>query len=230
MTSKNKKVISRILAGVIASFGMVMLVSVIAPIAKYEAESRQKYPELITPLASGTTYQKTTGLVDYTKASNWFPEAGGDSVLGINNNQYHITIPSLGIKKAVVTIGGEDLAESLIQYPGTALPGKAGNSVIFGHSILPQYYDPSNYLSIFSTLPTIDEGEDIYVDYDGITYKFSVVDLFEVKPTDIQILDQESENSYISLVTCTPPGHPLKPKRLIVKAKLVPTNDITAFN
>lgn len=230
MGKRKKKFLARVFAGIAAVIGAVMLVSVIAPISSYEAESRQKYPDLINPLAASTTYQKTTGLVDYTNANNWFPAAEGDSVLGISDSGYSLTIPSLGIKKAIVNVGGEDLSKSLIQYPGTALPGKPGNAVIFGHSILPQYYNPKDYLAIFSTLPTLDEGEDIYVDYDGITYKFVVEDLFEVKPTDIEILDQNAENSYLSLVTCTPPGHPLKPKRLIVRAKLVPTTDITSFN
>ena len=52
--------------------------------------------------------------------------------------------------------------------------------------------------------------------------------MFEVKPTDIQILEQSTSESYITLVTCTPPGHPLKPRRLIVRAKLIPTTQANA--
>jgi len=121
-----------------------------------------------------------------------------------------------------VAIGGEDLSDSVIQYPGTALPGKRGNSVLFGHSILPQFYDPEDYLAIFSTLPTMEEGNKIEVNFDGITYNYEVVDMFEVRPTDIYILEQNESTPYLSLVTCTPPGHPLRPKRLVVRAKLIP--------
>jgi sortase A len=92
--------------------------------------------------------------------------------------------------------------------------------VVFGHSILPQFFDPKNYMSIFSTLPTIKQGDEILVYFDGITYKYIVRDMFEVRPDDIQILEQNTSGSYLTLVTCTPPGHPLKPKRLIVRAKL----------
>jgi len=81
---------------------------------------------------------------------------------------YNISIPKLRIDNAVVAIGGEDLNEHLIQYPGTALPGRRGNAVIFGHSILPRFYDPKRYISIFSLLHTLEMGDPIYVYYDGI--------------------------------------------------------------
>ncbi|OGM21301.1 hypothetical protein A2771_01550 [Candidatus Woesebacteria bacterium RIFCSPHIGHO2_01_FULL_38_26b] len=135
-----------------------------------------------------------------------------------------INLLSEQIEKIAVTIGGEDLAKSLIQYPGTALPGKTGNTVVFGHSILPQYFDPKNYLSIFSTLPTLKKGDEIYTYFDGISYRYEVDDIFEVSPKDIQVLEQNTNGSFITLITCTPPGHPLKPKRLIVRAKLIPVN------
>ena len=109
------------------------------------------------------------------------------------------------------------------------MPGKNGNSVIFGHSILPLFFDPENYLSIFSTLDKLNKGDEVYIDYDGISYIYKVEDLFEVKPTDIQILGQDSNGSFITLVTCTPMGDPRKPKRLIVRARLIPSQDPPNF-
>ncbi|MDP1710014.1 MAG: sortase, partial [bacterium] len=134
---------------------------------------------------------------------------------------FTISIPKLKIDKATVAIGGEDLSKHIIQYPGTALPGKRGNSVLFGHSILPIFYNPKNYLSIFSLLPTLNIGDEIEIDYDGVFYKYRVETMFEVKPTDLQVLDQDSSDSFLTLVTCTPPGDPGKPKRLIVRARIV---------
>ena len=204
--------------------GVVMLISVIYPIASYEARSRQRYPQLINPLAEEESI--TLEDYDYTNASNWFPGAKEKKEFLANNVRFYtITIPSLNISDATVSIGGEDLSDNLIQYPGTALPGKNGNSVIFGHSILPLFFDPENYLSIFSTLDKLDKGDEVYIDYDGISYIYKVEDLFEVKPTDIQILGQDSNGSFITLVTCTPMGDPRKPKRLIVRARLIPSQD-----
>jgi len=205
--------------------GLIIIASTLYPILSYEWESAQKYPTLISPLVDEEKASFKFSKTDYTKASSWFPEEDGDIDFSTNEVMFFtITIPKLGIDNATVAIGGEDLADNLIQFPGTALPGKKGNAVIFGHSVLPQYFDPSNYLSIFSTLPELSEGDVVYANFDGIMYEYTIEDMFEVTPKDIQILEQDASSSYLTLVTCTPPGHPLKPKRLIVRAKLTPDN------
>lgn len=218
-----KKII-KICAGISFISGMIILLSVVYPIASYEAKSKRDYPELVSPLSNSSGGMKDDYSLlseeDYTKASNWFPT---NEVFGKNEIiEYTLTIPKLGIENAHVSIGGEDLAEGLVQYPGTAIPGRVGNSVVFGHSILPIFYDPDNYLAIFSTLDKLNDGDDIYVDYDGIVYHYQVYDKFEVKPTQIEVLRQDEDASYMSLITCTPPGHPAKPKRLVVRAEIVP--------
>ena len=76
-------------------------------------------------------------------------------------------------------------------------------------------------MAIFSTLPTLKEGDDIFIDYDSVSYEFKVEEIFEIYPTDIQILEQNSTDSFITLITCVPPGDPRNPKRLIVRARVV---------
>lgn len=223
----NQKEIFKISAIVWAISGVVILTSVFYPIVSYEGVSRQKYPRLVSPTVEvkGSRLEES----DFTRASNWFI-GGADrgSFVSSRVSFYTLSIPKLEIEDATVTIGGEDLSESLIQYPGTALPGKRGNSVVFGHSILPQFYNPKDYLAIFSTLPTLDKGDLIEINYDGISYKYEVEDMYEVLPTDIQVLEQNPGDSFLTLVTCVPPGHPLKPKRLIVRARILPLNQANA--
>lgn len=207
--------------------GVGILIYVMYPIVAYQIYSQSKYPKLLSPVVEKTPLpQYLEGDLDYTKASNWFLPKDEKPDFGTSKIAYYtISIPSLKIEDATVAIGGEDLSQSLIQYPGTALPGKTGNAVIFGHSILPQFFDPKNYISIFSTLPRIKKNDLIDVDYDGIYYQYEVVDLFEVAPTDIQVLEQDSSDSFLTLVTCTPPGDPRRPKRLIVRARIIPQNE-----
>lgn len=225
----NYRIIVRICAILMAFSGFTILSATVYPILSYEWESARDYPTLISSLVDDTSVSMSVPNADLTKASNWFAGGVGYSNLSSGDIRYFtITVPKLRIDNASVAIGGEDLAKSLIQYHGTALPGKLGNAVIFGHSILPQFFDPKNYMAIFSTLHTLKNEDTVIVNYDGITYTYKVDAKFEVKPTDIQILDQSSSDSYITLVTCSPPGHPLKPKRLIVRAKLVPQT--TAMN
>jgi sortase A len=185
-------------------------------------EATKRYPVLISSLVDEETGDFKFTDNDSSKLSNWFDEDKSSDFVTQRVKYFTISIPKLRIESATVALGSEDLKSNLIQYPGTAYPGKTGNTVVFGHSILPQYFNPKNYMSIFSTLNTLKKGDEIYADYDGITYKYRVENMFEVKPTDIQILEQSFGSSYISLVTCSPMGHPLKPRRLIVRAKLVP--------
>lgn len=218
------KTLKRIFASILAIIGLVLVAYTILPIIIFDAQTTiaQDYLSPV-PEDSYLEPDADSTAIDYTRVSNWF-DGDIDSFEQSSIQFYSLSVPSLDIENATVNIGGEDLSDSLIQYPGTANPGKIGNAVIFGHSILPQYYDPKDYLSIFSILPTIKKGEEIVVDYDGIRYKYIVEDKFEVKPTDLEILAQNKSDSYLTLVTCTPPGHPLRPKRLIVRAKLVPYN------
>ena len=230
----SQKLILRIAAMISGISGLVILIGVMYPIVSYNATYGRNFSELISPLADprarifgsveGITDEEITNSSnDFTQASNWF--VGGAKSTDFQNSKighYTISIPKLRIENAVVAIAGEDLNHSLIQYPGTALPGRPGNSVIFGHSILPIFYNPKKYIAIFSLLPTLKKGDEISVNYDGIAYKYIVETMFEVGPTDIQVLDQDSSDSFITLVTCTPSGDPRNPKRLIVRARVIP--------
>lgn len=216
-----QKVLIRLCALIIGISGLVIVIATLFPIVAYEWEYASKYPTLLNPLVDNETGSLKIGVKDLTKIENWIENSNTKFTSDVQT-YFTLSVPRLGISNARVAIGAEDLSDSLIQYPGTALPGNVGNAVIFGHSILPQYFDPENYLSIFSTLPRMKKGDDVYVFYDSVTYKYQVESMFEVKPTDLQILEQSRSSSYLTLVTCTPPGHPLKPRRLIVRAKLVP--------
>lgn len=203
----------KILSGLFIFLGIGLITYTLFPIVAYSFYVNRDH---ISPIPTGD---------DFTQIKNWFPESLNYQNSDSKITHYTISIPKLNIQNASVFIGGEDLSESIIQYPGTANPGKKGNAVLFGHSILPQFYDPKNYLAIFSKLPSLQKGDSIEVIYDGVLYEYEVDSMIEVKPTDLYILEQDLSKSYLSLVTCTPPGHPLKPKRLVVRAKLINLNN-----
>lgn len=192
--------------------GFIFLVNAALPIFLYWLKSPSFSQSVaITPVESF--------FPDYNSPQSWFPAAPKLAAAPTRITHYNLSIPRLKIDKAVVQIGGEDLSESLIHYPGTAFPGQYGNVVIFGHSVLPQFFNPKHYQTIFSTLPTLKPDDEILVDFDGIEYLYRVTQLQEVGPNDVSVLEQHYEAEYLSLVTCVPPGTYLK--RLIVRAKLV---------
>jgi sortase A len=172
--------------------------------------------------------------LDYTNLSNWFPSGNAPGAL-VNARasaavrEYTIDIPKLNIQNAHVAVGGTDLNKGLIAYEGTAAPGEYGAPVIFGHSVLRQFYNPSEknprrYNSIFSTIMTLKAGDEIYVTYDKIKYTYVVQEKNEVKPTDVYILNQKYDTKSLKLVTCTPEGTYLR--RGVVTAQLVNQEEV----
>lgn len=228
---RNKKFVSLIL-----SFsGLFLIAYVVYPIVSFELfdlprltktarESPKEKPVLTEiknaeekVLGDQSPPQLTATDIDYSKIESWIPKEPEGEVASAGRI-YFLSIPKLRINDAVVEIAGKSLDHTLVHYGGTGLPGEYGNGVIFGHSILPQFYDPKNYKSIFSLLPTLHEGDELFIKYDGVTYKYVVWDMRAVSPDDPSMLEQKYDNSYISLITCVPPGTYWK--RLIVTAIL----------
>ncbi len=188
----------------------------------------------IVPMAAAATSPLPKPLVikeelDYTNLANWF-DTGTEIALPENETEgYLIDIPSLNIEKAVIQVGGTDLNDHLIQYPDTAEPGELGAPVIFGHSVLRQFYNPSinnprRYKSIFSKIMLLKPGEEIFITYKGKKYTYSVILKTEVSPEDTYILEQYHDKRELKLVTCVPEGTYLR--RGIVTAKLESVEDV----
>lgn len=160
---------------------------------------------------------------DYTDASNWFPEVDPDFEelpAGKKIEFYEMSIPKLGINNAKVSAMDTKLSEHLVQYFTTSNnPVEKGTSVIFGHSTLPQLFSPTNYKTIFANLHTLKTGDEFSINVENKDYTYRIFSIEIVSPTDPNIFSQSFDNSYITLVTCTPPGTVWK--RLIVRASLV---------
>jgi sortase A len=158
-------------------------------------------------------------LTDYTKAENWFtnfnPNPKGEQT---DTPSYIISIPKINIKEAMVSTVDNDLEKHLVNYQGTGIPGKNGNAVIFGHSTLPQLFNAKDYKTIFANVYKLKSGDIIYAILNDVTYTYKIFKTVVVDSTDSSALVQDYDNSYLTLVTCTPPGTIWK--RLIVKARL----------
>lgn len=162
----------------------------------------------------------SSNLKDFTQAHLWFPskQTEGDKPAG-GVQKYSLSIPKLNINKAQVVVGGDDLTKSLVHYIPRSMPGEFGNVSIFGHSTLPQLYDENDYKTIFTYLPSLQTGDTVLITMGDLEYEYEIYDMFVVTPDKISVLDQQYDASYLTLVTCVPPGTFWK--RLVVKAKLL---------
>lgn len=166
----------------------------------------------------GTYNIYSSNLADYTKAGIWFPSKPQLKTHQLRIKEYTLSIPKLNIKEAKVVLGGEDLSKSLIHYLPQSLPGEYGNVTIFGHSTLPQLYNVNDYKTIFTYLPSLEKGDKIYIKMEEAVYEYEVYDMFVIKPDEVSVLDQRYDHSYLTLITCVPPGTYWE--RLVVRARL----------
>lgn len=152
---------------------------------------------------------------DYTNAYNWYP---GLEVKNNNIGTYTISIPRIGIENAVVTNKDSDLTRHMVQFNADTFPPKEGNSVIFGHSTLPQLYNPNNYKTILANAYKLSVGDKIIVRVSNADYNYKIENVTVVEPSDTSVLAQNFSDSFITIITCTPPGTVWK--RLVIKARI----------
>lgn len=109
------------------------------------------------------------------------------------------------------------LRNGVIHYPGTALPGENGNTVITGHS---SYYawDPGRFKDVFALLHDVKNGDKIVVYFNQRKYTYEVSNIKIVLPKEVDVLGP-TDFEQLTLITCTPIGTNLK--RLIVQARLI---------
>ncbi len=216
--------------------GILGLIYVIFPLLSWQIYFAPGFSQIVeTPIPKttvvnsrsiqtliSTTVSSLRG-IDYTNAQNWFPNLTLQKDAKTPKiSSYSLSIPILNIKNATVSTIDYDLSNHLVNYPGTAMPADNGNTVIFGHSTLPQLFNPSDYKAIFATLYKLKTGDEITLNVSSISYAYKIYNITVVDPEETSFFAQNYDTSYVTLVTCTPPGTTWK--RLILKARLIPLN------
>lgn len=122
-----------------------------------------------------------------------------------------IVIPKIGL--SMVIIEGTDAAQ-LDQgpghYPGTPLPGEAGNAAIAGHR--------TTYLHPFYNLDALAPGDTIQITTLQGSFVYSMTQQLVVDPTDVAVVDP-TPTPTLTLTTCNPRYS--ASQRLVVHAALV---------
>lgn len=155
-------------------------------------------------------------------AQNWLPGSGysqyKEAEITKQLSYYFLSIPKIRIENAIVSTVDTDLSSHLVNFPGTSIPPAKGNAAVFGHSTLPPLFDSKNYKTIFSLLHTLVIGDTVLITANNLTYTYKIYKISVVEATDTSFLEQDNSDSYLTLITCTPPGTIWK--RLIIQAKL----------
>lgn len=169
--------------------------------------ARQLAGFFLSPL--GTESAAETESPEYAETSVAIPE---------------IAIPKIEVKAPIISPQSRDenilntaLAEGVVHYPGSALPGETGNVFIFGHSTGLAVVQNKNY-EVFNRVKELNNGDVIKIRMGSREYLYLVKTL-EVKTADDARIDLQTEKKILTLSTCRIIGG--KESRYVVTAEFL---------
>ncbi len=108
-----------------------------------------------------------------------------------------LSIPKIGILDTIVEgVDEEQLEQGPGHYPGTPLPGEAGNVAIAGHRV--------TYAHPFYNLNALAPGDNVYILTKQGFFRYTVTGSQVVDPSDLAVLDAAPGQSTLTLTTCNP--------------------------
>lgn len=208
---------SRMLPAILMSLGVIILgTQVVIPLVFFKTQNKISKP------VSSTVLGVASGFRDFEFFELKRKEKETNPLNGNAPQYFYLTVPKLKIENALVETNSKNLSpdSSLGHYLGSALPGGAGNTFVYGHSVLPWFYNSQNYKTIFSTLNDLTTGDFIYINYNNKEIKYVVESKELVDPEKVEPLTSYKpaylNESTITLMTCWPAG--TKSKRLMIHA------------
>ncbi len=157
--------------------------------------------------APPTTVAPTTTVLTVAPTEAAAVEAPAEASNGLGS----IEIPSIGVTRTMY----EGIEMSTLDYgpghwPGTAMPGEAGNVVVAGHRV--------SHNADFRNLDALSPGAEVIFNTGSGRHVYAVVSTEIVQPDATWIVDQTSDAT-ATLFACHPPGS--ISQRIVVHLQLV---------
>lgn len=115
----------------------------------------------------------------------------------------HMQLPIVyGISNINLTIGAGTMKQEQVMGQG--------NYSLAGHNM-------NNGKTLFSPLTKAKEGMKVYITDFQTIYEYQISDMFIVKPTQVEVIQDQGDEKLITLVTCNYNGE----KRMIIRGKLI---------
>lgn len=109
------------------------------------------------------------------------------------------------------------LRHSIAHAKGTSFPGMGSTAYLFAHSA-DNFWNVGRYNAVFYLLKELNDGDDVYVFFQGKRYNYKVYDRQIVDPSQTSVIAaNQGGGEKIILQTCWPPGTSWK--RLLVFAR-----------
>lgn len=120
-----------------------------------------------------------------------------------------ISVPLIFSESAEVADLYKSLDRGAVYFPGSALPGESGQTIILGHSA-PAGWPKIKHDWIFTRISELTEGDKIIVHFNERKYTYSVSDtLFLDRGEELPQTLTNSDNM-LALISCWPPGSDIR--------------------
>ena len=110
-----------------------------------------------------------------------------------------LEIPTIGLKRGFYNV---DNKYNNIKYNVTVINGSDMPDVTNGNLILAAHSGDA-YISYFAYLYKLNIGDEAYITYDGITYKYQIVNIYNVPKTGAVTINRNYYKTTLTLITCT---------------------------
>lgn len=138
------------------------------------------------------------------------------------NQPNNISIPKINVDAPILYPESDEkkdiliaLKEGVVIYPGSALPGEKGATIILGHSSKPIFHS-GKYDTVFSLINKLDKGDEIIFYYNQKKHIYKVFNKRIFRPNEEILSDNSKNESVIVLLSCWPIGTDWK--RIAVEA------------
>lgn len=110
-----------------------------------------------------------------------------------------LEIPKIGLKRGFY---GFDSRYNNIERNVTLVGGSTMPDIVNGNLIL-MAHSGSAYVSFFAYLYRLNVGDMAYVTYNGIKYKYQIVNIYNIPKTGQATITRNMDRSCMTLITCT---------------------------
>lgn len=124
-----------------------------------------------------------------------------------------LEIPKISLKRGVVdsTKNFKSINYAISVDNSSQYPNENGNFILYSHS-------GNSNIAFFNRLNNLELNDDIYVYYNGIKYRYSVRNKYDIEKTGKAKVISRKDDKYITLITC---DQNKKGFQIVIEGKLI---------
>lgn len=140
-----------------------------------------------------------------------------------NKKENSLEILKLGISASLILVEKKSevqaaLKRGVVLFPGSALPGEKGETIILGHSAPSSWPKKNPYYFIFSRISELKEKDEIILNFENKKYRYLVKEKIFLKKGEELPQDLTNSENILVLISCWPPE--TGTKRIVILAEL----------